>query len=514
MQGRIWYGVDQGLMLYDPLTKTLTRKGPQNMGPIITKMISDKQGNILLATFQGVRLIDTHDANNRTVSLTEELHREGPSWVTSIAREKENLWIGTFRTGICKYNLETGKLVTYQADEKPGSIKSNYVFNVLRDRNGRIWFTSQWDGTLYRVNEDNNSFEHFQVGTSYLTTQCEKGFFWILGLDRIVRFDPVTLDTMNILFNDPLPFGGLNTQMDFSPFILDKEGIFWFAQGDQGLIRIDTKSRNWTHYVYDKNNPNGLPDRHIKSLFCDSKGQIWLSTWVGISKLISNPDNPIDITFDNHFITDRITQHTTRITEDKRGNIYVGTLTGVIVIRTDGTTATYTHHDGLIKAPPIIWSLDSDHENGNIYLGGSDVVIIPQDFLSPDTSTAPILLTEFRIGGETVHPGESSPLQSSILVADRINLDHDQNFFRIDFAATYLSHSERNRFRYYLEGIDKDTVYSGNQNYAEYTNLSPGKYTFWVSGASHRGSWYPKAPLIASSGKIPLLRIYVSCLSS
>ena len=120
-----------------------------------------------------------------------------------------------------------------------------------------------------------------------------------------------------------------------------------------------------------------------------------------------------------------------------------------------------------------------------------------QDFLGPDTSTAPIILTEFRIGGETVHPGESSPLQNSILMADRIDLDHDQNFFRIDFAATSLSHSERNRYRYFLEGIDKDTIYSENQNYAEYTNLSPGKYTFWVSGASHRGSWNPEGRSIA-----------------
>ena len=66
------------------------------MGPIIIKMISDKQGNILVSTFQGVKLIDTHDANNRTVSITQELHKEGPSWVTSVAREKENLWSELF----------------------------------------------------------------------------------------------------------------------------------------------------------------------------------------------------------------------------------------------------------------------------------------------------------------------------------------------------------------------------------------------------------------------------------
>ena len=77
---------------------------------------------------------------------------------------------------------------------------------------------------------------------------------------------------MNILFNDPLPFGGLNTQLDFSPFIRDKEGIFWYAQGDQGLIRIDPDSKNWTHYNYDKNNPDGLPDLHILNHYSATPG--------------------------------------------------------------------------------------------------------------------------------------------------------------------------------------------------------------------------------------------------
>ena len=81
-------------------------------------------------------------------------------------------------------------------------------------------------------------------------------------------------------------------------------------------------------------------------------------------------------------------------------------------------------------------------------------------------------------------------------MADRIELDTIRISSASTLLRTYLSHPERNRYRYFLEGIDPDTVYSGNQSYAEYTDLLPGNYTFWVSSASHRGPWDPEGSSI------------------
>ena len=40
-----------------------------------------------------------------------------------------------------------------------------------------------------------------------------------------------------------------------------------------------------------------------------------------------------------------------------------------------------------------------------------------------------------------------------------------------------------------LEGSDPDWIYSGNRNFAIYSNLAPGKYTFQVQGANNDGVW-------------------------
>jgi len=486
-QGRIWYGIDRGLKLYDPLAKKLIPLHAPHPLNYVIDMITDHHGNIIVGTMEGVKVINPVETAIRIIDPHLELLKEGVSWHSSVVRDGQILWMGTFRAGLIRYNLETNRLVNYQANGRPGNINHNYVSQTLRDRSGRIWFTAGWDGTLYRVNPDNNSFERFQAGESHFITKGSEGFFWILGRDHIVRFDPLTQDTTHIEFKEALPVKQLDAQLELVPFIMDKEGVFWFAQRDGGLYRIDPESREWTHYSYDKNKPDGLPDPHVNYLYCDSRGRIWLSTWVGVSRVIRHPDNDTLLSFDNHYITDHNLSHTLRITEDDYGNIYVGTLSGAIVIRPDGTINRYSHKDGLPKDPSLLSMVDRDHENGAIYLGSSKVVIIPHSFLSPDTSMVPTIFTEFRIGGERVTPGEASPLKSSILVADRVDLQHDQNFFRIDFAATYLSHPERNRYRYILEGIDEDTIYSGNKSYAEYTDLKPGSYTFWVSAASHRG---------------------------
>jgi len=59
----------------------------------------------------------------------------------------------------------------------------------------------------------------------------------------------------------------------------------------------------------------------------------------------------------------------------------------------------------------------------------------------------------------------------------------------IDYTALSLAMAEGVRFRYRLEGVDKEWVNPGTQREAIYTNLSPGNYRFRVIAANHDGVW-------------------------
>src|SRR5262249_28611730 len=60
---------------------------------------------------------------------------------------------------------------------------------------------------------------------------------------------------------------------------------------------------------------------------------------------------------------------------------------------------------------------------------------------------------------------------------------------QIDYSAGSLTAPERVRFRYKLEGSDRDWQDAGNLRQALYTNLGPGRYTFRVIASNNDGVW-------------------------
>jgi sensor histidine kinase YesM len=80
-------------------------------------------------------------------------------------------------------------------------------------------------------------------------------------------------------------------------------------------------------------------------------------------------------------------------------------------------------------------------------------------------------------------------LPLSITEADEIELWYTDNFISFEFAALGFSFSEKNRFRYKLEGFDKYWIDAGTKNEAVYTNLDGGTYTFRVKACNSDGVW-------------------------
>ncbi|MEO8151216.1 MAG: ATP-binding protein [Bacteroidia bacterium] len=70
-----------------------------------------------------------------------------------------------------------------------------------------------------------------------------------------------------------------------------------------------------------------------------------------------------------------------------------------------------------------------------------------------------------------------------------VTLPHDSNFFSFQFAAMHFVLPERNRYSYFLEGVDRQWTKNTLQRMANYTNVSPGHYTFHVKAANCDGVW-------------------------
>ncbi|MFH0758181.1 MAG: ATP-binding protein [Bacteroidota bacterium] len=80
-------------------------------------------------------------------------------------------------------------------------------------------------------------------------------------------------------------------------------------------------------------------------------------------------------------------------------------------------------------------------------------------------------------------------LEKLITYTDSIDLSYDQNNISFGFASLNYTESERNKFKYKLEGQNDDWIYTGHRNHAEFTNLRPGEYNFKVIGSNNDGVW-------------------------
>ena len=69
-------------------------------------------------------------------------------------------------------------------------------------------------------------------------------------------------------------------------------------------------------------------------------------------------------------------------------------------------------------------------------------------------------------------------------------LKHHQSSIELEFTALNYLQPKKNRYKYKLDGFDKEWTSRGaDKRFANYTNLPPGEYVFRVLGANNDGVW-------------------------
>jgi PAS domain S-box-containing protein len=125
-----------------------------------------------------------------------------------------------------------------------------------------------------------------------------------------------------------------------------------------------------------------------------------------------------------------------------------------------------------------------------MFFGGfSGGVAFYPDKVVDNPYVPPVVLTDFRLFDRPATVGAHSPLHKSIGYTSALRLSHDQNVFALEFSALSYFNPATNRYRYKLDGLDRQWHEVGsNQRLVTYTTLPSGMYTFRVQGATSRGA--------------------------
>lgn len=147
-------------------------------------------------------------------------------------------------------------------------------------------------------------------------------------------------------------------------------------------------------------------------------------------------------------------------------------------------------HDGLLGAASQLRPMPSLvlGDDGLLWMATANRINwIDPARISRNPVPPPVLVQDLVIGDQyyAALPGLTLPTST--------------NNLRIDYTALSLSVPERVRFRYRLDGVDKDWQDPGTRRQAFYTNLDPGRYRFRVMAANEDGVWNPQEAQLSFS---------------
>jgi ligand-binding sensor domain-containing protein len=304
-------------------TDTVSSHGPYS----ITRNIhQDKNGKIWLASWQGIICYDTSSKLFTNVTLKEGLQH---FHVFSILETKNgDLWFGTIGGGVIRYS--ENRFVNFKAID---GLAGDNIESMMEDKDGNIWFGT--DDGVSRFSA--KSFTSFTTNDGLCgnsvnaITQDVSGKIWF-GTDKGVSvYDGKTFSDFKN--KNGLPFHNVRSM------ITDHNGNTWIGGAD-GLVRYDGKTQttvvsNFIGYVYED---------HKNNLWLSASGTPFSGVVQSVQSFmtlfrydpaanISSSGTPLQTMLEK---TDPDDRQVFGVTEDAEGNIWVGTMKGVM--RYDGVS--------------------------------------------------------------------------------------------------------------------------------------------------------------------------------
>ena len=499
-RGMLWLATKpDGVVRFDRTRQLFTRyrNDPGNPASLnnndALSLVEDREGGIWVGTDGGgVNRFPSEPSPfttyRRELGNPNSLDQD---YVLSVFEDSQGtLWIGTKQLN--RLDRKTGRYTFYRHDPaNSGSIAANGVSATVEDRAGFLWFGT-WGGGLNRFDRKTGRFKAYRhdpanpasLSHDYIRSLLldHEGNVWAGTEDGLNRLDMRTGRFTVFGFDGPLD------NRIYRVLAEDADGSIWMGTYEQGLQRLDVPTGKIVAYKHDPKVRSSLSNNRVNALCVDHAGTLWVGTQNGLNRFDRNTGE--FTIFNEH---DGLPNNAVEgILEDAAGNLWVSTGNGLSKFDPRARTVkNYFTDDGLPSDEFNDFSVYFRSARGEMFFGGvKGVTAFFPDRVTDRPFVPPVVLTEFRLFGEPIQIGGGSPLRRSISLTDSLSLSHRQNIFSVEFSSLSYASPLRNRYRYKLEGLDKDwNDADSNHRFATYTTLPPGDYALRVQGSSNRGVW-------------------------
>ncbi|HEY9153661.1 MAG TPA: two-component regulator propeller domain-containing protein [Opitutaceae bacterium] len=439
---------------------------PQNW---VRCLYQDREGNVWFGSGSS-GLVSIHPTAFSKLTPADQW---GGRTVLAVAAGRDGgLWIGTEGAGL--YHYRNGSWKQYTVND---GLVNPFIWAVAEDKAGQVW-AGNWIGGPYRLKDEKFSrMEGMDTASGTVTSLYpdEGGALLIGSRDGVIEYKGSASEWILKGYN--------GRTANVVAVLRDEQGAVWIGLAHDGVVRIERGK------ITALTKAEGLPSNSIECLYSE-KDALWIGTSDG--GLACLKDHRFTTISAAHGLADNAVHH---IADDGLGFLWVTTQRGIQRLAkaelnqyVEGKIPAVTGHlyskdDGVPTGEYSagLQAAGCKSRDGRLWFTSSKgLFAVDPTRIQTNTIIPPIVLDSLLVDGKI------APFHSATVAKD-IPPDHE----RLEFRFTALSFTSPNkvRFKYRLEGIDKDWIETGAPRAAYYTHLPPGHYLFRVVGCNNDGVW-------------------------
>jgi len=441
----------------------------------------DTDGNIWVgASNDGVYLVNTQESRFGYNILPEIKNKVGYSIVNSIEEIDGLLWMGLTNAGVIALDPKNNYKTRYY-----NSLNNTSIRHLKQDAfTKKIWAMGDESYTIDYKNKANPNIEKIAWATAHFQASQNANcvFFdaknnqWVgsqYGLFYKNRNEPV-VKLADENFNN------------IACFASETDSTFWVASFNKGISHI-TIGKNKAIKIKKYNLKNKLtPTSMIVSLKMDSHHNLWVGT-SDCGLCLYDKGKDIFVMQKDKFAL--LEKTITNIMEDGSGKLWLSSNNKII--RVDPVkqySSAFSSADNNIQVSTFR-PLSANFYNDSIfYFGGNEgfCYFKPESKNTLRSKNRKVLITNMKVFNQSIFQADADvEFDESELV-----LKYNQNSISIEFSSLNFHTSSNVKYAYKLTGFDNNWIYvDSKRRYANYNNLTSGRYTFEVKTTNTNGIW-------------------------